>query len=456
MASIEKRVRNGDTTWRAHYRTPAGAQRNKSFARKLDAERFLASVENAKLTGTYVDPALAQVTVGEWADRWLAGQAHLKPSTHSRYAGILRSHVVPRWGRVRLGGVSHADVQSWITGLASDLSPASVQKVHRVLSLILDLAVKDGRLVRNVATGVNLPRVGKPEHHYLTHEQVEDLAHECGNPSDPSKHAAYDTRTNQTYLLVVLFLAYTGVRFGEMAALRVNRVDLDRCRAEIVASVTPVQGHGLVWGTPKNHQRREVPIPRFLVAELRTYLADKARDDLVFPGIRRGSPLRVSTFRTSFDQAARAIGLPGLHPHQLRHTAASLAIAAGADVKVVQQMLGHASATMTLDTYGHLFEDRLDEVGSAMDAARSAAQQRRGSLRAVPTVAPVLPQAADDGVDQDDTFGVSAGQDTSNSVHPQRDSNPCYRRERAGSWAARRWGPELPARIRDPESVPGS
>ena len=159
-----------------------------------------------------------------------------------------------------------------------------------MLSLILDLAVKDGRLVRNVATGVNLPRVGKPEHRYLTHEQVEDLAHECGNPSDPSKHAAYDTRTNQTYLLVVLFLSYTGVRFGEMAALRVNRVDLDRCRADIVASVTPVQGQGLVWGTPKNHQRREVPIPPFLTAELRPYLADKALDDLVFPGIRRGLP----------------------------------------------------------------------------------------------------------------------------------------------------------------------
>ena len=433
MASIEKRIRNGETTWRAHYRTPSGVQRNKSFGRKLDAERFLAGVENAKLTGTYVDPALAQVTVGEWADRWLAGQAHLKPSTHSRYAGILRSHVIPRWGRVKIGGVSHADVQSWVTSLAEALSPASVQKVHRVLSLVLDLAVKDGRLVRNVATGVNLPRVGKPEHHYLTHEQVEDLAHECGSPSDPSKHAAYDTRTNQTYRLVVLFLAYTGVRFGEMAALRVSRVDLDRCRANIVASVTPVQGQGLVWGTPKNHQRREVPIPPFLVEELRHYLADKALDDLVFPGIRRGSPLRVSTFRTSFDQAAGTIGLPGLHPHQLRHTAASLGIAAGADVKVVQQMLGHASATMTLDTYGHLFEDRLDEVGSAMDAARKVAQQRRSALQAVPAVAPVLPHALNVAGDQEDAFGVSAGQNPRKTVYPQRDSNPCYRRERAAS-----------------------
>jgi integrase len=192
--------------------------------------------------------------------------------------------------------------------------------------------------------------------------------------------------------LVVLFLAYTGVRFGEMAALRVARLDLHRNRAVIVESVTPVQGQGLVWGSTKTHQRREVPIPRFLAAELAEHVRGKQPDDLVFAGIRNGHPLRVSTFRTSFSAAARAIGVPDLHPHQLRHTAASLAIASGADVKVVQQMLGHSSATMTLDTYGHLFEDRLDEVATAMDAAREAAQQRRNALRALPRVAPVLPE----------------------------------------------------------------
>ncbi len=433
MPSIEKRVRNGQKVWRAHYRTPAGAQRNKTFARKIDAERFLATVESAKLTGTYVDPQLAKVTVGAWADRWLAGQAHLKPSTHSRYAGIIRKQIRPKWGQIRLSSVSHADVQAWVTTLSKNQSPASVAKIHRVLSLILDMAVKDGRLARNVATGVNLPRVGKHEHRYLTHDQVDDLAHACGYPVDPDKHASYDTRTNETYRLVVLFLAYTGVRFGEMAALRVNRLDLARHRAAIVASVTPVQGQGLVWGTPKTHQRREVPIPRFLVAELRVYIAGKRPDDLVFPGIRRGSPLRVTTFRKSFDDAAQAIGVPGLYPHQLRHTAASLAIASGADVKVVQQMLGHASATMTLDTYGHLFEDRLDEVGYAMDAARTAAQRRRATLQAVPAVAPVLPQPDSGRHSEEDPNSVSAGQDPFSTSYPQRDSNPCYRRERATS-----------------------
>ena len=431
MASIEKRVRDGQSTWRAHYRTPAGAQRNKTFARKIDAERFLAGVESAKVVGSYVDPARSKVTVGDWAVGWLEGQVHLKPTTRSRYEGILRKHIRPRWDRVPLSNVSHSDVQVWVTALASEHSPATVQKIHRVLSLVLDMAVKDGRLARNVASGVNLPRVGKREHRYLTHEQVDDLATATGYPSEPSKHSSLDTRTNETYRLVVLFLAYTGVRFGEMAALRVGRLDLARSRAVIVESVTPVQGLGLVWGTPKTHQRREVPIPRFLVVELAEHIRGKEPDDLVFAGIRNGQPLRVSTFRSAFGAAARAIGVPDLHPHQLRHTAASLAIASGADVKVVQQMLGHSSATMTLDTYGHLFEDRLDEVGSAMDAARAAAQARRTRVSALPRVAPVLPEAESVGNGEGALSGVSAGQDPFSPLYPRRDSNPRYRLERA-------------------------
>jgi integrase len=137
----------------------------------------------------------------------------------------------------------------------------------------------------------------------------------------------------------------------------------------IIESVTLV-GAKQVWGTPKGHERREVSIPRFLIGELAKHCEGRARDDLVFTGIRGGKALRAPIFRrAAFDRAAAAIGMPGLHPHELRHTAASLAIASGANVKVVQQMLGHKSAAMTLDQYGHLFGDQLDEIADAMDAA---------------------------------------------------------------------------------------
>jgi integrase len=355
MSSIEKRQRGGTVRWRAHFRDPAGAQRSRSFTRRIDAERFLTTIDASKLSGSFIDPSAARLTVGIWSGRWLQGRAHLKPSTAERYAGIVREHIEPRWGTTRLADVSHADVQRWVTELSAVRSPATVRKVHRVLSLVLDLAVRDGRLVRNPAARVSLPRVVAGERRYLTHAQVHDLAAEC-----------------VPHRLVVLWLAYTGCRFGEMAALRVGRLALMRRRAVIAESVTVVGG-AQVWGTPKGHERREVPIPRFLIDELAAHVAGKGSDDLVFTGVKGGA-LRAQVFQRSvLKPAAERLGLAGLHPHELRHTAASLAIASGANVKVVQQMLGHKSATMTLDLYGHLFGDQLDEVADRLDAAARSA-----------------------------------------------------------------------------------
>lgn len=361
MASIAKR---DDGHWRARYRDAAGKEHSRHFVRKIDAQTWLDGVTTAVHTGTYADPKRGRVTVGEWAPRWLNGQAHLKPSTHERYAGILREHVLPAWSTVQLVDVSHADVQSWITRLTARRSPATVRKVHRVFSLLLKTAVKDGRLGRNPADDVNLPRVTAPERRYLTHDQVRLLAGACG-----------------PHRLVVMFLAYTGLRFGEMAALRVGRLDLMRRRAVVAESVTLVRGVQ-TWGTPKGHERREVPIPRFLVDELATHLAGKTRDELVFTGEKGGALRAQSCQRSVLTAAARDLDLTGLHPHELRHTAASLAIASGATVKVVQQMLGHKSATMTLDLYGHLYADQLDEVGDRLHEAAIAAEAKSRGLLA--------------------------------------------------------------------------
>lgn len=153
-----------------------------------------------------------------------------------------------------------------------------------------------------------------------------------------------------------------------MAALRVGRVNLLRRRLEVVEALTEVHGR-TVFGTTKTHQRRSVPVPRFLADELAGRLAGKQPADLVFtaPG---GGVLRNTNFRPRFfDPAANRAGLAGLTPHELRHTAASLAVAAGANVKVVQQMLGHASAAMTLDVYAGLFGDDLDALADRLDEA---------------------------------------------------------------------------------------
>lgn len=313
----------------------------------------------------YVDPRRSRITFGDWARRWLATKVDLKPSTLARYEGLLRVNILPRWDAVRLADISHEGVAAWAGELSrSGLAGSTVRQAHRVLSLVLSLAVRDGRLARNPADHVSLPRAAKRL--FLSMEQVDELADAAGD-----------------YRSAIMFLAYTGVRFGELSALRVRRLDLLRRRAAIVEAVAEVHGRA-TFGTPKSHQVRTVPIPRFLIEELSVLVAAKQPDDFVFTG-RKGGLLRLQNFRhVIFDPAVRSAGMVGLTPHSLRHTAASLAIASGADVKVVQQMLGHASATMTLDLYGHLYGDRLDEIADRMDELRTSRRLSANRLGAKP------------------------------------------------------------------------
>ncbi len=231
------------------------------------------------------------------------------------------------------------------------------------------MAVDDRRIPRNPCTGVKAPKRRHRARGYLTHQQVELLADEVG-----------------TYATVVRFLAYTGLRWGEMAALRVESFDMLRRRVNIHQAVAEVGGR-LVWSTPKSHERRSVPFPAFLAEPLAALMVGKQREDLVFTS-PEGSVLRVSTWRPRvFNPAVKRLlkklpDFPTVTPHDLRHTAASLSISAGANVKAVQTMLGHASAVLTLDTYADLFPDDLEQVSVALDVARtkslkSAADQLR-------------------------------------------------------------------------------
>jgi integrase len=349
MASIEKRTRNGRTFYLGRTRDPSGRQITKSSARKGDIEDWLAEVEHGKRHGTYIDRNRSKIKMGEWAQQWLAAQSQLKPSTYARYAGIVTKHVLPRWERVPLAEVEHAEVAAWLAGI--DLKPASVHYIHRVFSLIMELAVRDKRLTHNPANGVKLSKVEESDKRYLTKDQLFALADECPD-----------------YRAMILVLGYSGLRFGELAALRVRSVNLMRGRLSISEAVSEVAGR-LVWGTPKTHQKRSVPIPRFLCEILKSELAGKSLDDLVFT-TQTGKPLRNLNWRRDyFDAAAAEAGLEGLTPHELRHTAASLAVAAGANVKLVQRMLGHKSAVMTLDVYSDLFDDDLDALAERLDAS---------------------------------------------------------------------------------------
>ena len=349
MASITKRP-NGQ--WRARFRDPAGHEHARHFIRKVDAQRWLDSVAAAVAVGTYVDPKAGQTTLGEYAEVWLSRQVHLKPSTRSRYGSIVRCHLVRAFGSVPLAKIEHSAVAAWIVELVDDdIAGPTVRHIHRVLHMILNSAVDDGRLARNAAARVKLPRDRSRDKRFLSHEQVATLADAAG----PAH-------------LIIRVLAYCGLRFGELAALRVRAVDPMRRRLQIEESATEVDGV-MVFGAPKSHQCRSVPIPRSLVDDLAAACAGKRSNELVFTAPQGGVLWLRNWRRRVFDPAVDAAGLGELTPHELRHSAASLAVAAGANVKAVQRMLGHASAAMTLDVYSGLFDDDLDAVADRLDAA---------------------------------------------------------------------------------------
>ncbi|WP_231133987.1 tyrosine-type recombinase/integrase [Motilibacter deserti] len=320
----------------------------------------------------WTDPVLAKTTIAEWADHWVT-TLHVAPSTLDSYRSILRGLVIPRWGALRLDQVTFTAVQSWVAGMTGAkgqlLSASRRRHAAHLLTAMLDAAVADGRLPKNPARPQGgagrkgmlpkLPATGG--HRYLRHEELQKLA----------AHAA-------SYETLVLVLGYCGVRWGEAAALRVRSVDLLRGRLLVTESVSEVEG-GLSYGPTKTHQARTVPVPSFLRKQLDALMEGKSPDDLLFTS-PEGASLRNGNFRKRvFLPAIKASGLPALRIHDLRHTAASLAVASGANVKAVQKMLGHASATMTLDTYADLFDDELDAIAERMD--ERAAQARADSLR---------------------------------------------------------------------------
>jgi integrase len=339
--------------WVGFYRDATGRQHTKQFDRKRDADLWEQEQKAAIRIDTWVDPRRSRMTVGEWSEPWMAGRVHLKPKTQSSYRSLLVTRVLPAWDSVPLTRIRHSDVVAWVARMRTELSASRTRQAYHLLSSMLDDAVKDNRLIRNPATGVDLPRLPRTERRYLTHQQLADQA-DCGGP----------------HRLMVLVAGYTGLRWGELTGLRARRVQALRGRIDVVEAVTEVDGE-MIFGTPKSHQHRSVVVPRFLRDQLAEQLAGKAPSDLLFAS-RAGTPLRVQNFRRDrFDRAAVEVGLAGLTPHELRHTAASLAIASGASVKAVQSMLGHASAQMTLDRYGHLFGDELDAVADRLDAARA-------------------------------------------------------------------------------------
>ncbi len=343
--------------WLARWVDAEGREQSKTFNRKGDAQTWLGTEVVAPMaSGSYVPARAGVVTVAAVYESWARAQSHISPKTVATRKSAWCSRVEPQWGAVAVADIRTAAVRAWVAAMKADgLGVPGIENAFRLLRQILGAAVEDSRIPRNPCDGVKLPKRQHADRGYLSHAQVAALA---------------DAMDRQPE--VVRFLAYTGLRWGEMAALRVCDFDMLRRRVNVSRSVT--ESGGLVWSTPKTHERRSVPFPAVLADELSALMIGKGRDELVFTDMR-GGVLRNSNWRARvFAPAVAACqkvdeSFPSITPHDLRHMAASLAISAGANVKAVQRMLGHAKASMTLDVYADLFDTDLDAVAVELDAA---------------------------------------------------------------------------------------
>jgi hypothetical protein len=284
----------------------------------------------------------------------------IKESTRDGYAAIYQRYIYSVWAYRKVSQITPAEIQNWVVTLTGSrgkpVGASSKRQAHQVLAMVLDSAVRAGGMSRNPARWDAIGKVAylpplrvQSDHQYLTADELRTVARECGR-----------------YEALILLMGTTGLRWGEATALTVGDIDFLRRRVRVVkAHVQGAKGQVRV-DTPKTHQSRNVPLMPLLLEHLSVTAKGKDRDSLLFTA-SNDSPLRNNNFHRNVWSKARAkAGHPDLRIHDLRHTAASLAVAAGANVKAVQQMLGHSSAQMTLDHYAGLFDGHLDDVADRM------------------------------------------------------------------------------------------
>lgn len=357
MATVEKyQTKSGGTLYAVRYRKPdRGTTTKRGFRTKREAQAWAEDVEIDKRTGSYVAPSLGRITVAELSEAWLARKKQsVAPSSYHSMQSAYKAHVAPAWGRAPVADIDTLSIESWITTLSKKgLSAASVIRVHGVLAGILQDGVKGKRLAVNPARGIeNLPRKTSRRHVYLSDDDVARLADESG------QHRA-----------LVLTLAYCGVRWGEAIALRVRDVEFLRRRIAVHENAVQIGSRHAV-GPTKGHENRSVPVPEFVLDELSVQCAGKNASDLVFPG-RSGYLPRPDSATGWFVAAVKRAGVETITPHDLRHTCASLAVSAGANVLALARMLGHKDPSMTLRTYADLFDTDLDALADTMHARYS-------------------------------------------------------------------------------------
>ncbi|HEY3691360.1 MAG TPA: tyrosine-type recombinase/integrase [Pseudonocardiaceae bacterium] len=368
--------------YRAYFRDPSGKQRSKTFARKMDANRFLAETETSKSQGSYVAPNAGRLLFGVHAEQWMRSW-NTEITTAARDRSIMRTHVIPKWGSLPLSKVDEMAIQTWVSELGRRRSRATVVEAFRLTSAVLRSAVRNRLIPFNPAEGIRVPRTRRRD----TDERIISRK-ELRVRLLPALPARYRS--------IVATAAGAGLRWGEAAGLRRDALDLDHGKLVVIRTVVEVAGHTSFKPFPKSAAgRRTVPVPPWLVAIIREHLERWPTDDHapVFSN-EVGSALLRSSFRSRvwrpalvkagllgavvpldeafeaqwtdvdgrkqrerFEREADAVSqvcrnqVGGLRFHDLRHSYATWLVDDGVPPNMVQRVMGHERSSTTLDLY---------------------------------------------------------------------------------------------------------
>lgn len=366
--------------YQARYRGPDGKLRSapNTFGRKSEASRWLSIKDTEIAQGEWLAPELARIQFSDYAADWMRDRV-LKVRTQELYRGLLRNHLLPTFGDLAIGDIDEASVRRWRkerletgrklkerreAGQKADppFGPVTVAKAYRLLHAIFTTAVDEDRMLRR-----NPCRIEGAGNEESDEREIVPL------PVVFAIAKAVPVR----YRAVVLLATFADLRWGELAGLRRENIDLEACEIRVVETVAELDAGGLRPETPKSKAgRRTVAFPAELVPELRWHLerfAEEGQRGMVFVG-PKGGRLRRSNFRKIWNKARTSVGLPGLHFHDLRHTGGTLSATTGATLKELMARLGHSSVRAAM-MYQHATRDRDRAIAQALGELVREARQ---------------------------------------------------------------------------------
>lgn len=365
--------RKSDGRWTGSFRLPDGTRKSvyapldnnkKEIARALLKEAKM-KAERGELLAT------TKQTLSEYLEYWLSvKKLAIKGTTYLHYSSHLRSRVIPAIGKIKLQKLTTAQIQGCInTMVLAKMKPGTIRLIYVILNEALADAIKWKLLVANPCAGVVMPRKEDDELQVLTTEQ-------CVRLLDVARGTDMEG-------LVTLALA-TGLRRGELLGLKWSDVDFERGCLRVQRTLVYVNGDGYKEVSPKTKSgKRSITLTGFALMALREHRTKQLEarvqasiwqdKDLLFP-TATGMYMSSSTLLRQFSLLLEHAGLPHIRFHDLRHSCATLLLKMKVPPKVVQEILGHSSIVITMDTYGHVLPGMQEEAMEDYDALFSASE----------------------------------------------------------------------------------